>query len=146
MANDFSGDGNCKALWSFESGAFTDDSKGGNDLTDNNTVTTAVISAPPPGDGTQCANPEQGSTEFFDIDDSALDAGFPLKNGDSNKKISVCFWFNMESDTANTRYMFAKYNTDTGTRSFAVVVVASSDLLAMNIGYNNGGRDRKSVV
>jgi hypothetical protein len=30
MANDFSADSNCKALWRFENGALTTDSKGGN--------------------------------------------------------------------------------------------------------------------
>ena len=35
MANDFSGDNSCKALWSFESGALTTDSKSTNTLTNN---------------------------------------------------------------------------------------------------------------
>lgn len=30
--------------------------------------------------------------DSFDIADAALDAGFPLKIGDPNKNISVCFW------------------------------------------------------
>ena len=32
MANDFSSDTDCKALWNFENGALTTDSKGGNTL------------------------------------------------------------------------------------------------------------------
>ena len=33
MANDFSGDPSCKAVWRFENGALTADSKGANTLT-----------------------------------------------------------------------------------------------------------------
>lgn len=98
--NDFSTDTDVVALWKFESGALTTDSEGGNTLTDNNTVGTAVISSPPPGDGTQAADFNVGTSESFTVTDANLDAGFPLSNGEGGV-ISVCFWFKAETSVLN---------------------------------------------
>lgn len=97
MANDFSGDSNCRALWRFESGALTTDSKGSNTLTDNNTVGESTSAYK---EGSCCADFERGNSEYLSITDANLDSGFPTKSGDTNKKISVCFWTRIESTTA----------------------------------------------
>ncbi len=94
MANDFSGDSNCVALWSFDKGALTTDSIGDNTLTDNNTVGTDAVDYK---EGDQCASFKKTDSEFFSITDANLDNGFPLKTGDTTKKISGALWFKQES-------------------------------------------------
>jgi hypothetical protein len=86
--NDFGSDPNCVALWSFEDGTLTTDSIG------SNTLTTA---------GTPDANTfdyQEGEASgdvsggYLYITDADLDAGFPLKNGNTNKDFTVAFWMN----------------------------------------------------
>jgi len=89
MANDFSQDAGCKALWKFENGALTTDSKGANTLTAVNTPTadTAIYK-----EGAAATNLAVASHQFYKIADANLAAGFPLKNGDTTKLITVCLW------------------------------------------------------
>ena len=94
MANDFSGDSNCKALWRFESGALTTDTIGSNTLTDYNTVGEDTTNHM---EGSCAADFEKSNSEHFVITDANLDSGFPLKSGDTNKKISICFRVRFES-------------------------------------------------
>jgi hypothetical protein len=84
----FAGDANCKALWLFEPGALTADSKGTNTLTNNN----SVGSAPECREGSGAALFDGDSHQYATIADAALPSGFPLKNGDTAKQISICFW------------------------------------------------------
>jgi hypothetical protein len=77
MANDFSGDSNCVALYNFESGALTTDSKGTNTLTNINTVQESVDSK----QGSGSADFEYADAECLKIDDGDLDAGYPFKTG-----------------------------------------------------------------
>ena len=86
MANDFSGDGACVALWRFESGALTTDSIGTNTLTDVNTVGTETTDYQ---EGSACADIERDNSELFSIDDTDLDSGFPYKSGGSDLDITV---------------------------------------------------------
>lgn len=132
--NNFSSDANCSALWKFESGALTTDSKGGNTLTNNNTV---VENTSEYKEGFCSADFERNNSEYFSITDANLDAGYPLKNGDTNKKISVCGWFRLESlDTADL-CIYGKYNT-TGKRSFLIFADAGNNKLHLYVGYNSG--------
>lgn len=133
MANDFSGDSSCKALWRMESGALTADSKGTNTLTDNNTVGTDTVNYK---EGAASADFEKDNTEYFSIADGDLDSGFPLKGGESNKTILVCVWATIDSFASNIPHLFAKYAVATGKRSFAMVTYA--DKAQLLIGYNNG--------
>ena len=105
MANDFSGDSNCVALWRFEDGALTVDSIGTNTLTAVG-VPTADTSIYKEGG----ASVNYNST-YHGIFDADLDTGFPLKNGDTNKKISVCFWvrFTNLPGTGLQTYLFSKW-------------------------------------
>ena len=64
MANDFSGDSNCVALWRFENGALTADSKGTNTLTDVNTVGSDTVDYK---EGSGCADFEATASERFTI-------------------------------------------------------------------------------
>ena len=106
MANDFSSDEHCMALWRFENGALTADSKGTNTLTNNAAVVANLADFK---EGAASADFEESSSQYFSITDANLDANFPLKNGDTNKKISVCCWFQLESLSA-ARGLFGKYN------------------------------------
>jgi hypothetical protein len=138
-ANDFSGDSNCKANWRFENGALTTDSKGTNTLTDNNTVGTDTVNYQ---EGAASADFESDNTEYFDITDADLDSGFPLKSGDTNKKISVGVWIKLES-LANHGNIFHKWKASGNKRSFAFRV-SSDGLFRLYQGYN-GGSSAESV-
>ena len=84
--NDFSADANCKALFNLE-GTMLADSKGTNTLA-NSAVTAETTDFK---QDVQSAH-FNGSSSHFYQSDAALDAGFPLKNGDTNKKISISYW------------------------------------------------------
>lgn len=133
MANDFSGDPNCVALWRFEDSALTADSKGTNTLTNNAVVVSNQVDYK---EGAASADFEVGSTQYFDIADSDLDAGFPLKNGDANKKISICSWFQMES-LSTTLGLYSKYDITLNTRSL-FIRVNTNGTFQINMGYNGG--------
>ena len=138
MANDFSGDANCKALWRFENGALTADSIGTNTLTDNNTVGTDVVNHQ---EGAACADCESGNSEFFSITDGNLDVDFPFKNGDTTKKISLCFFYKPESIGA-TQFLFPKTATDKHSFNLYIFTTGEVDFW---IGYN-GGADREYLT
>ena len=94
MANDFSSDANCVALWKLDNGASTTDSKGTNTLTNVNVVTNDAVNQQ---EGDACGDFELDSSQCLTITDANLDAGFPLKNGDATKIISLCAWCYLES-------------------------------------------------
>jgi len=105
MANNFSGDSNCKALWNFENGALTTDSKGGNTLSvGSSTPTVDTVNFK---QGAASCDFESSNNEWWTATDSNLDAGFPLKNGDAVGTISVCCWFKLES-TGNYQTIYEK--------------------------------------
>ena len=133
MANDFSGDANCVALWNMDNGALTTDSKGGNTLTNRNTVTQSVDVK----QGDRSGEFEQANDESLSIVDANLDAGFPLKNGDAVKKIALCKWVKFQSFTEGDDRLFTKWGS--GKRSiFLYAVNDSGNKLRFLLGYNNG--------
>ena len=94
MANDFSQDSNCKALWNFESGAvpFLADSKGTNTILHNYGV------------AEDTNNYKQGSCSAFFVkaesdrmllQDTELDAGFPLRSDAEHTTFSFAFWIRL---------------------------------------------------
>ena len=125
--NNFAGDPNCVALWRFEPGALTADSVSTNNLTNHG--------ADPNSSGREgagCAHftPTGG---YLDIADTALTSKFPLKNGHSHVRISVCFWFRPKTTTGE-QYLWEKY-TDAG-RSLALYCLP--DYFGFKIGIQNG--------
>jgi hypothetical protein len=133
VANDFSSDSNCKALWRFESGALTADSKGSNTLADNNTVGTETTNH---FEGAACADLDRSQDEYFTITDANLDSGFPFKNGDTTKTGTFCFF--IEAVSAGTwRYIFSKNDSGSNAFSFAILINASNQIELRN-GYSNG--------
>lgn len=89
MANDFSGDSNCIALWNLDDGELETDSKGTNTLA--NTGVDADTGDYKQGDAS--AEFVRASSDRLKITDADLDSGYPLKNGESNKTFSYAFWF-----------------------------------------------------
>ncbi len=124
MANDFSGDSNCKALYNFESGALTTDSKSTNTLTASANPPTADTTAGQFKQGVSSALFAAASTEYYTRTDTDLAAGFPLKSGDSTKIISVCGWVYLASlPGSGTVYDFVcKYLTTGNLRSFRLFI------------------------
>jgi len=94
MANNFSGDSSCKALWRFESGALTTDSRGnGNTLVADGTPAESLDAM----EGTGSVSLVRTDSDGYHITDANLSSGFPLKNGDTTKKITVCAWVKFTS-------------------------------------------------
>lgn len=125
MANNFSGDSSCKALWRFESGALTTDSIGSNTLTDYNTVGTNTTQFM---EGAASADFEKDASERLGISDSSLDSGFPGKSGESNGSFTCCFWVMFESITLN-RGVFAKFINSSGNRGYQALIGASNNIV-----------------
>jgi hypothetical protein len=110
VANDFSGDSSVKALWRFESGSLTVDSKSTNTLTAANTPTADT------GDykeGAAAAVVVHASHQYFTISDANLATGFPLKSGDSVKKITIAGWV-YPTDASSSALIFGKTSYDSG--------------------------------
>lgn len=124
MANNVSVDSNCKVQWRFESGALTTDSKGGNDLSSSGSpsANTDVYK-----EGSASLQLDTETDDNLYITDTNLDAGVPFKSGDTNKKMSVCFWVRMDSlpvSESYTRYCLTKDTV--GQRSFNIKFTRSS--------------------
>lgn len=129
--NDFTTDSDVKAYWEFESGALADDSIGGNDL---GAVSSPTADTSDKMVGTSSCRYEEEDGDYHGLSDALLDAGFPLKSGDSNKAISVCTYFKLDNVDGNN-YLVRKGTA--GKYSFAIYT-SSSDYPFMYIGYNNG--------
>jgi len=146
--NNFAADPNCVALWRFE-----ETPKGNIDPNDsigtNTLVNDGVVAATADWkEGLASADFEHDDRDKLTVTDADLDAGFPFKNGDTNKKISMTMWFKAES--LNTTFvdgqmLYAKY--DGGKLSFFVSVaeVSGTYRVLCAIG-QSGGNNRERVV
>jgi hypothetical protein len=130
MANDFSGDSNCIALFKFDNDVL--DSKGGNNLT---AVNSPSFDSSDKKEGTYCIDLEEGSSQYCKIVDADLDAGFPGKSGTGEQSFSICCWIKPES-IVDYHIIIAKHDTTTA-RTFGVYL-NSSGVLYFRIGYNAG--------
>jgi len=83
--NNFANDSNCFAVWRFEFGGVTTDSKGSppNTLTNVNAVYSYVNKYK---EGVSSGYFDDALSQCLYISDAGLSSGFPLKNGDSTKK------------------------------------------------------------
>jgi hypothetical protein len=91
--NDFAKDPNCVALWRFENGALTIDSRGDNDLT-NVGVTAKTNDSM---EGTASADFEYDERDHLYITDANLAKNFPLKSGTNKPAMSVSLWCKPET-------------------------------------------------
>jgi hypothetical protein len=123
----------CKALWRFERNAMLVDSVSTNTLT---MTGTPVIDIADYKEGGSSVDFEYtGSTQYLSITDANLSAGFPLKNGDTSKKFTWCFWMKQESQALSPSYLISKYH-NTGKRSFSIQ--SYSNKIQAYWGYSNG--------
>jgi hypothetical protein len=129
MANDFSGDSNCVALFKFDNNA--NDSKGGNDLT---AVNSPSYDSSDKKEGTHSASLTDSGNQYFTIADGELDAGFPGKNGTSEQSFSIVLWGKTGSLAHNSSFL-SKWQS--GALSYCFWLDSSGNL-AFYIGYNSG--------
>jgi len=94
MPNDFSGDATCLAVWRFESGALTVDSKGSNTLTAVNGPTENTSDY---REGACASEHERDNRQYYQINDANLPSDFPFKSGGTTTKGTYCGWFKFES-------------------------------------------------
>jgi hypothetical protein len=83
-------------------------------------------------DGALHAEP---ASESLSITDANLDSGFPLKSGDTGKKISVCGWFKYDA-LSNNRAPFTMWDTS-NKRSLIPIRYYSGEWQSY-LGYNSG--------
>jgi Concanavalin A-like lectin/glucanases superfamily len=114
MANDFYSDSNCVALWLFETGDLDYDEIGSNYFVVEFGATADAV------------NFKEGSSSIHfnqltwcHIADADLDAGFPLKTGDTTKTGSVCYWMRPEAldDYDSTQFSKLHFFFDPGSIS-----------------------------
>lgn len=88
--NDFNLDSACVAVWNLEPSALTVDSKGGNDFSSNNGVTSDSSEYK---QGLGSGFFESSNYDYLKLTDTELDAGFPYKVGSNQYTFSFCCWF-----------------------------------------------------
>lgn len=104
MANDFSADANCIALWRLESGApFVLDSKGGNDLTNVGVDEDAVNFK----EGACSGLFVRVNGDRMYITDANTDAGFPLRSDAASTSFSFAKWIKLTA-IGLTQYILCK--------------------------------------
>ncbi|MFH0981869.1 MAG: LamG domain-containing protein [Planctomycetota bacterium] len=136
-ANDFISDPNCKAVWRFENGALTTDSKG------TNTLTASV--SPPTADtdnyheGAASADFVRTSSQFFNCPDADLDAGFPLKGGTANKTLTICCWIKPDEYSASYNYaIWGKAANGISMETIGEIAVGASPKIGMTVAVDGG--------
>lgn len=134
MANEFSLDSNCRALYRFEDGALTTDSKSTNTLTASANPPTADTSVFK--EGAAAADFVAGSNQRFTIADSALAAGFPLKSGTTPQIFTVCFWYYYTNNSSYTSIISKWLEGSTNKYCFRIYKV--NPYLGLYWGYADG--------
>jgi len=114
------------------------DSKGGNTLTDNNTVTQDIVNFK---QGLASADFEATNSESLSRTDANLDAGFPLKSDDTNKVFSVCLWARFESLPGSGSFQILYSKCDTNNKQSFVLLVynnGTNTRIRIDLGFNSG--------
>jgi len=145
------------AWWRFESDSSLDileDSEGGNDLTsDSGNSPTPTESGGDYKEGLSAAEFD-GISQGAGITDADLDTGFPLKDGDTTKNITVCFWLRLDSFTplgnGNARLIFTKGIDDSSgasDKSFEISVyqTAGSNYLRLRLSSDGTSYDNSYI-
>jgi hypothetical protein len=140
MANDFTNDPNCVAVWRFEdTPGFTADSQGGNTLTNfgADVETTTVF------EGSRSAKFVLDNQDNMTIADADQDAGLPFRyadGGSMEKSFTIClrvYPLTLPSVVGGNMALVAKFHPSSDTRVFSVRM-DSNDIFAIAVGYNNG--------
>ncbi len=129
--NNFLADPNCVALYYFEPEGLTADSSGnGNTLTNVNSVSGSSTAI----QGSQSASFATYYKRYLYREDAGLSSNFPLKSGDTNKKMTVCAW--IRPAALNWHNLFHKGDSN-GKYSLGVMLTYYNDL-EVYFGYNGG--------
>lgn len=136
MANDFSADANCKALWRFENGALATDSKGTNTLTP---VCGAPADLTIKKEGVSSINVRPTDPEHFVITDANLDAGYPFKNADAIKKFSICFFIRANSSPSEGDFRYFNFKYDTNQVCYEIIQRTEGGVKKLCIGHSYSG-------
>lgn len=141
MANNFASDPNCKAVWNFNNGAApNEDSVSTNDLSNGAAYPTRTVSGPLEGEASM--DFEASNSEYLYCNDADLSSGFPLKNGDSNKVISIVA--KMKAESVGENVIFGKYDTTDNKRSISLSLLFISGIkLVLRLGYNSGASNQR---
>lgn len=134
MANDFSSDGSCKALWRFESGALTTDSKSTNTLT-NSGVSEETTNHM---EGSCGALFESANSDYMNIPDANLASGFPLKSGDTTKIATFAFWFRAATVPGSGAYAGLVTKWDWTNSKISISILLTNGKLRVSWGYGSG--------
>ena len=129
--NNFMDDADCVAVYRFEDGALTTDSRNATPqtLTNSGTVT-ADTSVFVEGAASSLYN---GTNQYFYRNDSDLISTFPLKNGTTNNICTMCAWVRIDDapDESTENIIIRKYGGGTDDkRSFSLGI---SDALAVSL-------------
>ena len=140
MANNFTNDPNCKAIWKLDSGALTTDSISTNTLTNTGVAGDTTNHK----EGTGCGDWEVTDvpSDYMSIADASLASGFPLKSDDTSKVISVFGRIKPETLPADGAHMIiiSKYDAAGNKRSFwlSLLNTAGVTVFRLILGYNGG--------
>lgn len=121
MANNFDDDSRIIEYWLFENNLTA--GKAGNNLTA--AAGGVGYESGSPLEGSYSLDLENASNQWAYRNDADLSAGFPLKNGDTNKKFSWAFWVKPES-LSTSHYVLTKFSLTS--RSFAAVLTSDGTL------------------
>jgi len=114
MANDFSGDGNCLAVYRQESGALTTDSKGSNTLTNSGGVTANAATY---REGSYSGDYTYTAPDYLSLANASLPATWP---GKASHDFSVTAHF--RCDSLNYRCIAGVYHTADDDRSWVIEI------------------------
>jgi hypothetical protein len=117
MANDFSSDSNCQALYKFETGAAFDDDSGPVGTNTLSMVNTPTEDATNYKEGAIAISLAAASAQYAKVIDANLSANFPLKSGDTSKLITISCWVRPTTVDANKRRIWSKYSATGNKRS-----------------------------
>jgi hypothetical protein len=125
LGNRFSHEGNCIAVYRFENGALTTDSKGTNTLTVVNAPVADTVNY---REGAASVDLELDSSQCLYRADADLSADFPLKSGTTNYTMSITTWVKPESITGVNSRICAKGDAWNGTETFNLYLAGGDDL------------------
>ncbi len=136
MANNFSDDSNCVALYNLESGALGIDSKQSHDLI-NLDITADEVNFE---QGSASGNSNASSSRYLRRTDASLAADFPGKNGTANRTLSIAGWIRPTTLSGAFTYIVTKWSSVSNKRSFGVLLTEDTGdhNLSFYIGHTGG--------
>jgi hypothetical protein len=143
QGNRFDQDPHCQAVWKFENNLL--DSLGGNHLTGGGDPP-ITFDETDKKEGQCSADFEWDHGNYASRPDADLSPGFPLKSGDTNKKISLCLWVNPETvwlETTEEHKFMARLAGKWRYGAYSLLVCQRKDKLTIFWGYNGGASTRR---